>query len=407
MSNSSAMLNTQILPTQATFAQLLQHYLQDSQISCRQLAKELSLRPETLQRWLSGEVQRPRQRRDVLRCATYLSLTQVECNDLLTAAGFAPEPLLSTHSVLSSSKTRVVTTMPVLPPTTSGLPIHLVDGIHRSPFVIGPPITEPRQFFGRDYILKRIFDVWKYVPLQHIAIVGPKRSGKTSLLHYLRKIIDTPIEKLRPQQRNDWLTVGYQWVFIDFQDPRMCQPESLLRHILVELDLPVPEPCGLSEFMEIVDRYLEIPTLILLDEITAGLSSPYLDEAFWWVLRVLGSNHAQGKIGFVLTTHQPPEEIMVNDNKPSPFLNIFGHVLNLGKFTEAEARALIHSSPIPFAAEDEAWILEHSKAWPALVQILCHSCLTALEEQTPREHWRKQALRRMLPYQYLLDYDEE
>ncbi|MBE9562127.1 MAG: ATP-binding protein, partial [Proteobacteria bacterium] len=48
------------------------------------------------------------------------------------------------------------------------LPISLTSW-HNSPFVIGPPITEPSQFFGREYILKRIFDVWKYMPLQHIA----------------------------------------------------------------------------------------------------------------------------------------------------------------------------------------------------------------------------------------------
>lgn len=203
--------------------------------------------------------------------------------------------------------------------------------IPSNPFVIGPPITDPRQFFGREYILKRIFDVWKYTPLQHIAIIGLKRSGKTSLLHYLSRIIDTPSDNLRANQRNDWITPGYQWVFIDFQDARMRYQESLLRHILLKIGLPIPETCDLFAFTETIDQYLDIPTIILLDEIKAGFDSPDLDDHFWWGMRSLGSS---GKLGFLLTAHQAPEEILLDDGKPSPFFNIFGHVLNLNPFTD-------------------------------------------------------------------------
>ncbi len=272
-----------------------------------------------------------------------------------------------------------------------------------SPFVVGPPITEPHQFFGREYIVKRIFELWKYTPLQHISIVGLKRSGKTSLLHYLRHIIDTPREKLRPGQRNDWLPPGYQWVFVDFQDPRMCYQESLLRHILIELDMPVPETCDLVNFMEIIEHYLEIPSVILLDEINAGLASPDLDDQFWWGLRSLGSNHAGGKIGFLLTSHQPPEEMLVNDNKPSPFFNIFGHVLNLGPLTNEEALEFINSSPQAFENKDIQLIMAHTGRWPALLQIFCHLRLTALKEGRRDDSWQREALQRIKPYRYLLD----
>lgn len=286
-------------------------------------------------------------------------------------------------------------------PVSSRLPFS-VTPMHRSPFVIGPPITEPSQFFGREYLIRRIFDVWRCIPLQHIAIVGLKRSGKTSLLHYLRRIIETPAEQLRPQQRNDWVMPGYQWVFIDFQDPRMIYQETLLRHILVELDLPVPEPCELVDFMEIIDGYLEIPSLILLDEIGAGLEAAELDEQFWWGLRALGSNHGGGKIGFLMTAHQPPEELAIDHSRPSPFFNIFGHVFNLGPFTDEEALELIHSSPISFAEADIDWILEQSGGWPALLQILCHAKLTALNEENISDNWQQEGLRRMQPYRYLL-----
>ncbi len=372
-----------------SFAELLVTYMKRRGISNAELAKKIKVRRDILLEWLTDEISLPLERDEVLRCAYHLSLTSEECANLLSAAGFLPDEAEPTKAMPSS------------------LPISL-NAWHSSPFVIGPPITEPHQFFGREYILKRIFDVWKYMPLQHIAIVGLKRSGKTSLLHYLRRIIDTPLEQLRPKQRNNWLSPGYQWVFVDFQDPRMGYQESLLRYILIELDMPVPEPCDLVSFMELVDNYLEIPTLILLDEIGAGLASPDLDEQFWWGMRSLGSNHAGGKIGFLLTAHQAPEEIILDDNKPSPFFNIFGHVLYLGPLTEPEALTLINSSPLPFAKSDIEWIMNQSGLWPALLQILCHARLTALEENQINDTWKTEALRRMNPYRYLLEanYDE-
>ena len=365
-----------------SFAELLTTHLKHSGLRPAELAKKIKVRRDILIEWLTDDVCLPLERDEVINCANCLHLTPVQRDELLLAAGFAPE---------KSSL--------FIP---SNLPISLAS-MHRSPFVIGPPIIEPRQFFGREYILKRIFDVWKYTPLQHVAIVGLKRSGKTSLLHYLRHIIDTPLSQLRPAQRNDWLIPGYQWVFVDFQDPRMCYQESLLRHILIEIDLPVPEPSDLVSFMEVLDQYLEIPTLILLDEIGAGLASPDLDDQFWWGMRSLGSNHAGGKLGFLITAHQPPEEILLDHNKPSPFFNIFGHVLNLGPFTTNEALELIASSPQPFADKDIEWILRQSGQWPALLQILCHSRLMALEEKKNDNSWQAEAIRRLKPYRYLLE----
>ncbi len=363
----------------SSFAELLKSYMTRCAMNNAELAKKIKVRRDIVGEWLTDDVSFPFEREQLLQCAIHLNLSPAEKEQLLLAAGFELEQL----------------------GTSLNLPITLISR-HSSPFVVGPPITEPHQFFGHDYILKRIFDVWKYTPLQHIAIVGLKRSGKTSLLHYLRRIIDTPHERLRLGQRNNWLPPGYQWVFIDFQDPRMCYQESLLRHILIELDMPVPEPCDLVSFMEILDQYLEIPTIILLDEIGAGLASPDLDEQFWWGLRSLGSNHAGGQLGFLFTTHQPPEEMLYEEDKPSPFFNIFGHVLNLGPLTKAEALTLIGSSPHTFESKDIDWILVQSKCWPALLQIMCHSRLTALEENRSDDTWKIEAKRRMKPYSNLL-----
>jgi hypothetical protein len=86
-----------------------------------------------------------------------------------------------------------------------------------SPFITGTPIIHPRYFFGREKELKRLFNLLKRHPLQNAAIIGKKRSGKTSLLHYLKNITTTPPEQLRFGQKYDWLPQPqiYKWIFVD------------------------------------------------------------------------------------------------------------------------------------------------------------------------------------------------
>jgi hypothetical protein len=272
------------------------------------------------------------------------------------------------------------------------------------PFVVGPPITHPRHFFGREYELKRIFGLWRRFPLQNVAIIGRKRSGKTSLLHYLKNITTTPSDRLRPGQRADWLPQPeqYRWVFVDFQDVRMGRRESLLRYLLTSLALPIPEPCDLENFIDIVSDRLRSPAIILLDEISAALLSSELDQAFWGSLRSLGSNLTGGNLAFLLASHESPMELAQEQGKPSPFFNIFGHTFTLGPLLEAEAHELIASSPQPFAASEAAWISDQSQGWPCLLQALCHARLTALEYGESGDAWQQEGLQQMAPYRELL-----
>ncbi len=274
-----------------------------------------------------------------------------------------------------------------------------------APFIVGPPITHPRQFFGREQELKRIFGLWKRFPLQNIAVIGLHRSGKTSLLHYVENITRAVPTQLRPGQRTDWLLQPerYQWVFVDFQDARMGHKERLLHYLLTSLNMPVPDPCDLNSFIDVISHHLQTPTVILMDEIGVGLASPELDQQFWWSLRSLGSNYTGGKLGFLLTAHEAPPLLAQEYGKPSPFFNIFGHTLKLGPLSDPEARELIASSPKPFHPADVEWILGQSGRWPALLQILCDTCLIALEDGQMDNAWREEGLHRIAPFQYLLE----
>jgi hypothetical protein len=303
--------------------------------------------------WRKGHI--PADPRDVERLAEELvkrdGLSQRECEQFLLSAEHPRSDKLLDGFFLPQAR-------------ESSIPEWAIPDI--SPFVVGPPIT-------------------------------------MSLLYYLKNITHAEPSELRSGQNADWLPQQgqYQWIFVDFQDARMGNRDRLLRHLLINLDMPAPSPCDLDIFMDIVSHRLQTPTVVMMDEIGAGLASPELDEPFWWSLRSLVSHHTQGNLAFLLTSHISPAQLAQDEGKPSPFFNIF-QVLELGPFTDAEARELIDSSPISFSPDDVTWILDQSGRWPCLLQILCKTRLIAIEDGETGDAWQEQGLSQIAPFRYLL-----
>lgn len=287
-------------------------------------------------------------------------------------------------------------------------------------FIVGPPITHPRHFFGRTRILKRLFNLWKFSPMQNAAILDPRRSGKTSLLFYVSRITRAKPEELRPNQQRDWLPQPerYSWIYVDFQDPRMGRKSHLLRHILENMTLSFEnapqlrehyhsviqnhKPCELGLFIELMAAGLRTPIVLLLDEIGVAMQRyPELDNSFWEALRSVANNQVRGNLAFVLSASERPEEMAHRSGMSSPFFNIFGFTGTLGPLEDNEARELISASPVPVASHDIEWILEKSGRWPILVQILCRECLSALEDREIGEAWREEGLRQIEPFRHL------
>jgi hypothetical protein len=278
-------------------------------------------------------------------------------------------------------------------------------GGQRFSFLCGPPITQPSAFFGRELELNRIYGVWNRLPLQHVAIMGPKRSGKTSLLHYLERIHQIPVDELRPGQKSRWLTdpEAYRIVFVDCQDARMRTQSAMMESILAQLGLPAPHSCSAADFTEILSGGIAGPTLLLFDELEAALCAPDVDAGFWTGLRSLAANHTRGLLGYVVAMHEDISSLVNTNDPQSPFLNIFGHTLTLGPLTATEALELVRSSPQPFPESDVEWILAESGRHPCLLQLLCDTRLTALEEAQPEELWKKEGLRRISRFRHLLE----
>jgi hypothetical protein len=339
------------------FAKLLSHYIKAKKRPATQLSKYLTeefginISRNAISGWKNGKfMPRNNNRGVLLGMASCFSLTQQETDEFIKAAGFEEN----------------ITSLPAkMRPTTR-------------------PIIEPNHFFGRRAILEKISNAWKRQPLEHIAIYGKKRSGKTSLLNHM---------KYHPELQ------GYNWVFIDFEHPLRRTLKELLCYVLEEIKLKISEPkCYLSDFVEIIEEQLETPTVILMENVEKGLQSRELN-GFWEIMQHMGTHI--DNIGFCVTSCQSlfklEKTIKISDHS-SHFINIFSES-KLGPFTKEEACELLSRAPSPFSEQDALWvlkILENKHYWPILLQELIWARL----DKSP-QNWKPAAADVMERYGFL------
>jgi hypothetical protein len=323
-------------------------------------------------------------------------LRRQQCHDFLVTGGHPnPQPLLND----------------LFPEQAQQINVDSTTEIEMRPlrtFVVGPPIQHPRQFFGRSHELRRIFSSLGKRPMESTAIIGRRRTGKSSLLHYLRRVTITPVNDLRVGQKHDWLAHAqpYRWIFINFQNAALHRLDALLAHLLTGMGVAIPEPCTLAQSMEAIYAHPpQQPTVILMDELGAGVTLPELDRQFWQSMRALITDVNIDNLAFVVSAHADPISLTNDQSKDSPFHNLFNSY-ELGPFRTEEAHELIRTSPLPFAEADVAWILAQSQGWPVLVQILCQERLLALETDEKGDGWKIEGLRRVKPFAYLLQSGE-
>lgn len=336
------------------FAELLHKYMERTNITDSVLAKKLDIKRETVFRWRKGIIKSPTCNK-VEKSAKLFGLNPVEYNDFLIAAG-CPNP--------------------------NALQIFQPDVTFKTTL---RPITQANQFFGRKDVLARIFSAWESLPLEHVAIIGPKQSGKTSLLNYLYQ---TQCLDLLPSTQR---LIQNQWIFIDFKNAQVHSPESFMRYALKALNLSYEPNSDLTELTEIFNDNLNKPTIILMENIEYGLKLPMLDELFWGYLRYLGGHVAQ--LGYCVTSRYPLlelEQLAEKNGKPSPLVNIFTNEIRLQAFTESEAREFLNHSSLP--QDDIEWILQQNQFWPVLLQIWCK---VRLEDE---ENWQEIGLKKIQRY---------
>jgi hypothetical protein len=263
---------------------------------------------------------------------------------------------------------------------------------------IGLPVARPDGFFGRRDELARMFLAWRSRPMESVAVMGRRRSGKTSLLLHAMRMLTARPEELRPSQRQLAPTARTHTVYVDFQDARMRTRDRLLPFLLSSLGLPVPAPCDLFRFLDVASERLDTPAIFLFDSLEAALTAPELDQDFWWSLRALVSTQTRGNLALVTTSLISPTKLAQTQERTSPFFNIFGTTCTLGPLHRTEAREMIDTSLPGLCDDDMEWILAESGGWPLLLQILLRSRALARDDRD----WRDIGHAQCQPFAHLL-----
>ncbi len=166
------------------FGELLTEYMGRTGITDSELARTLGVRRQTIFRWKEGLVARPRLREDVLRCAAKLRLTPAERDELLLAAGFAPEnpEIVTVTAPPDEGGTRLSEESPVLtqaPPLSAAGPRE--QPAPAWPISNGGPTTEssrpPSEEIARTTIAPsrarlRPVPKWPWVGVIVLALIG-------------------------------------------------------------------------------------------------------------------------------------------------------------------------------------------------------------------------------------------
>jgi len=301
------------------FGELLDKYIQRSGKKLSQLEQATKISRDTLERWRRRELKRGIngencEKLELLICE--LSLSEQEKQDFLIAA----ECFNAQFLTIAQAK-------PVL---SRAVPADF--------------------FYGRELNIGEIINSW-IKPMNHIAVVGAKQSGKTSLLHYIKekgasrakvKNIESPL-----------------LVLADFQGATRT-PDAFAKQILKDMQ------CEGHTFedLQYSVRGLQVPVVWLLDNLDKGWAAPGLTEEFWWGMRAITQNNG-GNLSLCVASSVPPAELPVFGNGPSPMANVFVQ-LSLKGFTREETDGFMRRAGLP--PEEVAWLYKCTGGMPALLQ---------------------------------------
>jgi class 3 adenylate cyclase len=241
----------------------------------------------------------------------------------------------------------------------------------RNPFIVGAPITNPILFHGRAQELSFAFT--RLQGMQSVSIVGERRIGKSSLLHFLRQTV------------HERLGAMYRPALLDLLHPNLRSVSGVLTEIQRQLGIEHPAE-SLIPFCERMTRLHEqgVRPLILIDEMEVFIkAAAHFSTDFFDTLRAIGS---KSQIAIVTASRSPLRELHDQGALISPLYNIMG-TLRLGLFTEEEARGFVQlpRAGVKFTPEQVDEILRRGGRHPLHLQALCFHAAQANHER--RSNW--------------------
>jgi len=264
--------------------------------------------------------------------------------------------------------------------------------VSSSAYIVGRPITEPNLFFGRDEEMRRILSA---VQNDSVMIYGPRRIGKTTVLHQLdAQLRSQPIAgcwfvpvfaNLQAVSENDLFST-----LVEATHRQVAQNSFDIPHLRLNNDRSTQYTyldCQLDLgviIQTIKNRWsdFEIRLVWLLDEVDKLLGNNQLRQV---ELRTVGQAPSVSRyLRFVLAGVRPLRDL---EDYGSPFYNIFTNV-ELGPLSTEDATKLI-ASPVQgqyeYRGDAISLIIRGSNAEPYWIQYLCREILTMAVAQERRQ----------------------
>lgn len=236
----------------------------------------------------------------------------------------------------------------------------------RNPFIVGGPILNPRDFFGRKRAVN--FSMTRLSSMQSISIVGERRIGKSSLLRCVLGLL------------SDRLGPAYRGACIDLLHPSAHTIPGVLGEIQRQLGLPSPA-VTLAEFCDRLSSMHEagVRPVVGLDEIEMLIR---LREEFSRdFCEALRSVAQLGHVAVITTSRSSLRQLHDQGALVSPLFNIMGSV-PLEELPDDEARELVTTlrPGVAFTVPQVDGILERGRRHPLRLQILCWHVAQAASE---------------------------
>jgi transcriptional regulator with XRE-family HTH domain len=193
-------------------------------------------------------------------------------------------------------------------------------------FLFNQPLPEPGELYARQRERKTLLS--RTLRKASTSIIGPRRIGKTWLIHYLRLVA--------PEQLGSRFRIGY----LDGMSPRCKTITGFVAEALSKLGLFVPEVFGGLETLEgglqeLLAKQL-IPVLCI-DEFERISSREEFSLDFFEGLRAMAST---SDLVLVIASKSPLRQVVDAKAQGSPFFNIFEQV-SLKPFTYSDTEQFL------------------------------------------------------------------
>lgn len=202
-----------------------------------------------------------------------------------------------------------------------------------NPYTPGVPVTNQAMFFGRHSEAEQLLGYLR--AKEHVAIVGSRRFGASSLLYRAAQSLAGDAQLLA--------------AYVDMKNPALCTLPGLLDAAWTQWWARVqpgkPAPVrSLAEFVTAVRKLNSagFRPLLFLDELEQLIWRPgEFDGNLFAAWHELGRD---GLLGLSVTAHATPADLFAPGDHSAPFHELF-QVLNLGLLDAAAGRELLAAPP--------------------------------------------------------------